>query len=71
MGIVVQIAAADDVKAWSLFQCQSLGLALPNRTYVVNDDAIKALRKAGVRFTEVSRAAWRPRVQGALAGERV
>ncbi len=71
MAVVVQILAADDAKAWNLFQRHSPGMALPNRTYVVNEDAIKALREAGVRFTEVSRAAERPRVQGALAGERV
>lgn len=71
MAVVVQILAADDAKAWNLFQRHSPGMALPNRTYVVNEDAIKALREAGVRFTEVSRAAGRPRVQGALAGERV
>ncbi len=71
MSVVVQILAADDSKGWSLLQRHSPGMALPNRTYVVNDDAIKALREAGVRFTEVSRGVGRPRVQGALAGERV
>ena len=71
MAVVVQILAADDAKAWSLLQRHSPGMALPDRTYVVNDDAIKALREAGVRFTEVSRGTGRPRVQAALAGERV
>ena len=71
MSVVVQILAADDSKAWNLLQRHSPGMALPNRTYVLNDDAIKALREAGVRFTEVSRAAGKPRVQGALTGERV
>ena len=71
MSVVVQIVAADDAKAWNLLQRHSAGMALPNRTYVLNDDALKALREAGVRFTEVSRGAGRPRVQGALAGERV
>lgn len=67
----MQIITGDDVKAWNVVQRHSPGMALPNRTYVVNDDAIKALREAGVRFTEVSRGTGRPRVQGALAGERV
>lgn len=71
METVVQILAADDTKAWSLLQRHSPGMALPNRTYVVTSDAIKVLREAGVRFTEVSRAAARPRTEGALAGERV
>ena len=52
MAIVVQIVAADDAKAWNLLQRHSPGMALPDRTYVVNDDAIKILREAGVRFTE-------------------
>ena len=71
MAIIVQIVAADDAKAWNLLQRHSPGMALPNRTYVVNDDAIKILREAGVRFTELSRGAGQPRVKGALAGERV
>ena len=36
MMVVIQIAAADDAKAWSLLLRHSPGTALPNRTYVVN-----------------------------------
>lgn len=71
MAIIVQIVAADDAKAWNLLQRHSPGMVLPDRTYVLNEDAVKVLREAGVRFAELSRAAGHPRVKGALAGERV
>lgn len=71
MAVVIQIAAADDAKAWSLLLRHSPGTALPNRTYVVSAEAVNALVEAGIRFTELSRGADQPRVQGVLVGERI
>jgi hypothetical protein len=70
MRIVIQIAARDDAKAWDLLQRHSPGVALPNRTYIVSDDTSRALTKAGIRFTELSREGIADDV-GAAAGERI
>jgi hypothetical protein len=70
MKIVIQVSASDDAKAWDLLQRHSPGVALPNRTYIVADEAIRALTKAGIGFSEVSRepALWN---EGVGAGERI
>jgi hypothetical protein len=70
MKIVIQVAARDDAKAWDLLQRHSPGVALPNRTYIVSEAALRALNKARVRFTELSRDAVLP-VEGVAAGERI
>jgi hypothetical protein len=71
MRIVIQIAAADDAKAWALLQRHSPGMALPHRTFVVSEEAVRALHDAGIRFTEISRDAVTGTDQGVLAGERI
>ena len=70
MKIVVQISEQDDARAWSLMQRRFSGIALPNRTFVLPEEAVRALRKAGIRYTEISRdGVLQP--QGAIAGERI
>jgi hypothetical protein len=70
MKIVIQIAADDDRKAWDLLQRHSPGVALPNRTYIVSEEALRALAKARVRFAEVSRETSVPE-GGVALGERI
>jgi hypothetical protein len=71
MKVVVQIAARDDAKAWDILQRHSPGAALPNRTFVVSEEAVEALRRAGIRLTELSREAVIPDAEGLVAGERI
>jgi len=71
MKIVVQIAAADDAKALALLVRNSPGVALPNRIYILSQQAVQALTAAGIRFTELSRADGIPDRIGAVAGERI
>jgi hypothetical protein len=37
MKVVIQIAARDNAKAWSILVRHSAGTALPNRTFIVSD----------------------------------
>jgi hypothetical protein len=55
MNIIVRIAAKDNAKAWGLLVRHSPGTALPNRTFVISEEAVKALRKAGISFPKISR----------------
>jgi hypothetical protein len=68
MKIVIQIDRRDSAKAWGLLVRHSPGVALPNRVFIVSDEAARALRKAGIRFTQKSREAT---PSGAIAGERI
>jgi hypothetical protein len=70
MKIVIQVVAPDDAKAWDLLQRHSPGVALANRTYIVSDEALQALTKARVQFSELSRDAGLP-TEGAAVGERI
>lgn len=70
MKIVIQVAADDDAKSWDVLQRHSPGVALPNRTYIVSEEALRALTKSKVRFTEVSRDAVLP-TERVAAVERI
>jgi hypothetical protein len=68
MRIVIRVSARDSVKAWALLVRHSPGVALPDRVFVVSEEAARDLRKAGIRCSELSRAA---KVSGAIADERI
>jgi hypothetical protein len=46
-------------------------MVLPNRTYILSEEAVNALREAGVKFTEVSREAGTPGLEEAGTSERI
>ena len=71
MKVVIQVSADDDAKAWALMVRHSPGVALPNRTFVVTEEAVAALREAGIHFTELSRGVDAPGPQGVATGERI
>jgi hypothetical protein len=48
----------------------SPGMILPERTYVLGEDAVGSLQNAGIRFSQLSRASLAPRLEE-VAGERV
>jgi hypothetical protein len=68
MKIVIQVNPRDSAKAWSLLVRHSPGVALPDRVFVVSEEAVRALRESGIRFSELSREA---SIAGAAAGERI
>jgi len=69
--IVIQIAEADDAKAWALLQRHSPGVALPKRTFVVSQEAAEALRQAAIRFVVLSSDAHTSMPEGVTTGERI
>ena len=71
MNRVIQVAEADDAKAWTLLQRHSPGVALPNRTFVVSPEAVQALRQAGIEFVVLSNDAHALREEGVASGERI
>jgi MoaA/NifB/PqqE/SkfB family radical SAM enzyme len=71
MKVVIQVAAKDSAKAWGILVRHSPGTALPNRTFIVSEEAARALREAGVKFTEISRDSDFAAAHGDLDGERI
>jgi hypothetical protein len=60
MRLIIQVAARDHARAWAVLVRHSAGTALPDRTFIVTDQAAIALRNAGVSFREISRDADHP-----------
>lgn len=71
MRIIIRVEEKDGAKAWGLLVRHSPGAALPNRTFIVSEEAAKALRAAGVHFTEIGRDNEAPTVTEIVAGERI
>lgn len=53
MKTVIRVSPRDSAKAWALLVRHSPGVALPDRVFVVSDEAVRALRDAGIRFSEL------------------
>ena len=71
MKTVIQIAEADDARAWAIMQRHSQGVALPNRTFIVSDAAVQALRQAGVHLIVLSQESHPLTEEGVASGERI
>lgn len=71
MKTIIQMSEAEEAKALPLLLRHSPGTVLPNRVYVISEEAVKKLREAGVQFTELSRESNAPRLEGVGSGERI
>jgi hypothetical protein len=56
MKVIVRLTEGEELKALPLLLRHSRGMVLPNRTYILTEDALRVLRTSDIRFTEVSRA---------------
>ena len=70
MKVIIQLGREEEAKALPILLRHSPGMVLPQRTYVLSEVALRALRAAGIQFSELSREAAAPRL-GEVAGERV
>ena len=71
MRIVIRLSQDEEAKALPILLRHSAGTALPDRTYVITEDAARKLRQAGVDFVEVSRESSAPKLEGVGPGERI
>lgn len=71
MDKVIRLSEREEAKALPILLRHSQGTALPNRTYVLTDLAVEALRSAGVAFRELSGAGFSPANEGVGSGERI
>ncbi|MBI2947375.1 MAG: hypothetical protein HYY23_06995 [Verrucomicrobia bacterium] len=70
MKVVIHLTKEEEAKALPILLRHSPGMILPQHTYVLSEDALRVLRKSGIRFTELSREASAPSLEE-VAGERV
>ena len=70
MKVIVHLTKEEEAKALPILLRHSPGMVLPHRRYVLSEAALRALREAGIRFSELSREAAAPRLEDVL-GERV
>jgi hypothetical protein len=71
MKIVIRLSKREEAKALPILLRHSPGTILPERTYLINEEAAGSLRKAGIKFTELSRESDSPIGIGTVPGERV
>jgi hypothetical protein len=51
---VIQFTKAEEARALPILLRGPAGTILPNRTYVLDEEALAELRKSGIRFTALS-----------------
>jgi hypothetical protein len=68
--VIIQLTPDQEAKALPILLRHSPGMVLPRRTYVLSENALRALRNAGIGFSELSREAAAPTLEE-TAGERV
>ena len=71
MKVAIQLSNREEARALPILLRHSAGMVLPNRTYVITEEAASALRKAGVKFTEVSTEVGAPSREEIVPGERI
>lgn len=71
MKVVIQLSAREELKALPILLRHSPGMVLPERVYVLSEQAVDALHQAGVRFAELSREATAPNLAEVVALERI
>jgi hypothetical protein len=53
--VIIQLSREDEVKALPILLRHSPGMVLPDRTYVLEEDAAGQLQAADIQFTQLSR----------------
>jgi hypothetical protein len=71
MSRVLQFTCENEAKALPILLRHSPGTVLTNRTYVVEDAVVGALRQAGIAFREVVPTLNVPVTEGMPIGERI
>jgi hypothetical protein len=69
MKVVIRLSAKQEAKALPILLRHSPGTVLPGRTYVISEEAARALRAAGVGFTELANEGSR-RFESSATGAR-
>jgi hypothetical protein len=69
--LTIRFSKSDEAKALPVLLRHSPGMVLRDRTYVLNSEAVSALRDAGIRFEELNTEGDAPSLAGATDGGRI
>jgi hypothetical protein len=69
--VVIQFTEQEEARALPILLRRASGTILPNRTYVLDEEAVGELRKSDIRFLTLSQESHAPGLEGVGAGERV
>jgi rhodanese-related sulfurtransferase len=69
--VVILLSPRQEAAALPILLRHSPGIVLPERKYVISQEAARALREAGIEFSELGGEANAPNLEGAGTGERV
>jgi len=71
MKIVIRMSQEEELKALPILLRHSVGTVLPDRTYLITEEAARQLRQSRVDFIELSRESSAPKLEGVSPGERI
>ena len=71
MKAVTQFTKPEEARALPILLRHSAGTILPNRMYVLDEEAVAELRKSGISFVTLSCESRAPGFEGVASGERV
>lgn len=71
MDKVIRLSEREEAKALPILLRHSQGMVLADRTYVLGEPAVEALRRAGIVFRELTGTGLSPANEGAGSGERI
>jgi hypothetical protein len=71
MKVVVRLSAKQEARALPILLRHSPGIVLPDHTYVIREEAARALREAGIEFTELGNETNAPGLEGIGSGESI
>ena len=69
--LAIRLSKGEEAKALPILLRHSPGMALRDRTYVLNSEAVNALRGAGIRFEGLNTGGDAPSLAGATDGARI
>jgi len=69
--VVIRFTFTQEKQALAILLRHSPGTILLDRTYLLDEEAVRALRQAGVEFTELARETGAPILEEARSGESI
>jgi hypothetical protein len=71
MKVVIQMSSREEAKALPILLRHSPGMVLKDRIYVLSQEAVSALRTAGIQFAELGKETSIPALEEMTSGERI
>jgi len=71
MKAVIRFTKTEEARALPILLRHSPGTVLPDRTYVLDEEAVALLRGSNIRFVRLNSESSAPSLEGVGSGERI